>query len=421
MGKQKKTQLLREASTTFLGISAVLMIAGTVILYFYTKSLLGEEVEEDLYSTESRIENSLQNNNAPFSLFPAMEAKKTSELLQSSLKDTVIYDPYQEEDELFRELITYKSINGSFYKITVRNLVVESNEILVGIVITYFFIFSTAFLFLFYFNNKRNKKLWAPFFKNLEEIKNFSITSSIPPHFEESHILEFTELNKQISLLMNKVKDDYENLKQFTEDVSHEIQTPLAIMQAKIENLINEQGITEMEYEQFSSIQKDIQRLKQFNKRLTLLTKIDNNQFILTENVNINKAVQKNIEDFKELSPTKIEFYSDNELMAIMDPYLSEILCTNLVSNAIKHTKSDEPIKIAIQGNVLTVSNYGQNALKYPAKLFQRFYREAKNVQSSGLGLAIVKKICDLYGFSTDYDFQENRHIFKITFINARL
>jgi hypothetical protein len=311
----------------------------SVALYFYTKHLLKNEVEEVLYSTEARVADALKEHNTIYSLPPVTEIKIVKTLKNKVLKDTIIYDPSQDEIELFRELSVFKKINGTNYQITVRNLVVESDDFLAAIVISNIIIFLLAFLFLFYFNNRRNLKLWNPFFMNLEQMKRFSLTSKKPLELVESDVLEFSELKNEITLLTNKVKTDYANLKQFTENISHEIQTPLAIIQAKIDNLINENEINDKQFSQLTSIQKNIQRLKQLNKKITIFTKIDNNQFINIENVLLTTLINEKIESFKEMQFTAILHTSKNELLVAMNSYLADILINNLLTNAIKHGK----------------------------------------------------------------------------------
>ena len=108
----KKIRLIRKTSKTFLGISALLMLVSTVALYFYLRNLLQSEVEEELRSTEARIESSLVENPEPFQLSPVVEIQKVSRLGNEVLKDTIIYDPSQDEMEEFRELSTFSAING---------------------------------------------------------------------------------------------------------------------------------------------------------------------------------------------------------------------------------------------------------------------------------------------------------------------
>ena len=414
--KNIKIPLLRKASKSFLWASMLLMVLSTIALFFYVRWLLEQEVEEELFSAEARIESALMAGQHPSSLAPIIEIKEVNELKTPFTKDTVIYDPSQDEMELFRELSTYKRINNKSYKISVRVLVVETNQILWAIILSYIVIIFLVFVFQFYLNKSSNKKIWNPFFHNLEQMKKFSLLSKEPIQLLDSEILEFSELNKEIALLTGKVRDDYENLKQYTEDVSHELQTPLAIIQAKIENIINDQTVTEVQFNQLASIQKDIQRLTQLNKRLALLTKLENLQFTHRENIDITDLVAQIIANFNEISTISLTFGKTNDIIATMDPYLAEILCNNIISNAIKHSAHKKPINIEAKDMVLSVSNFGLKPITNPQHLFTRFYRETKEIKSTGLGLAIVKKICDLYGYNISYTYINDHHCFSIDF-----
>lgn len=413
---KQKTTLIQKTSKTFLITGLILAFLSCVALYFYTNDLLQREIEEELYSTEGRITDAISDHKTLFSLSPITEVTIVDSLKPESLKDTILFDPSQNEMELFRELSTYKRINNVNYHIVIRTLVVETDEIVMAIVLSNVAIFLLAFLFLLYFNKAQNLRLWKPFFDNINQMKQFSVTSTEPLVLVDSDILEFSELQTQIQDLTNKVRVDYENLKQFTENISHEIQTPLAIIQAKIDNIINEHAINDKQFEQVSSIQKDIQRLKQLNKKITILTKIDNRQFANVEEVSISQLVNHKVEDYKELEIMNIVHLSNENLVVQIDPFLAEILVTNLISNAIKHSLLNENIVIFTNSNSLLVSNPGEVAIQNPDKLHLRFYREQNNFKSTGLGLSIVQKICDLYGYTLSYKFENKQHIFSIVF-----
>jgi signal transduction histidine kinase len=410
----KKIKLLRKTSKTFLWISLILMVFSTIGLYFYVRNLLQDEVEEELRSTEARIESSISGNNPIYQLPPIVEVQAVSKLGSEYLKDTLIFDPSQDEIEEFRELITYTKINDKNYRITVRALIVESENILIAIVISYLIVILFVFIFLFYLNKSRTQKLWNPFFKNLEQMKLFSLTSDTPISLMDSDILEFSELNTEITTLTDKVRSDYKNLKQFTEDVSHELQTPLAIIQAKVDTIINGEALNDLQFEQLSSIQNDIQRLKQLNKKLGLISKIENDQFTNISPCNLNLILKDRIENLSELYPSEILFESKEDVVLLMDGHLAEVLCDNLLSNAIKYSLPNTPIVIILEKDSLSVRNKGIRAILKPDQLFQRFYKESDEVKSTGLGLAIVKKICDLYGFQPSYRYTNNEHHFTI-------
>lgn len=414
--RKTKIPLIRKTSRTFLGVSAVLMVLSTIVLFFYLRNLLRDEVEEELFSTQARIITSLQNGLPPQTLPPEFEVSKVSQLAPEVLKDTLIFDPSQNEMEEFRELTSFKSIKGQNYRITVRNLIVESEDVLVAVIVSYTIIILSVLAFLFFFNKSRNQRVWQPFFSNLQAMQRFSLTSSEPIGLMESDILEFSELNHEIQTLTKKVRADYLNLKNYTEDVSHEMQTPLSIIQAKIEGMMNTDGLNDVQFEHLSSIQKDLQRLAQMNKRLALLTKIENRQFSRLEEIDMADLLKQQIENFNEISEASFVLNIKNGVRPTMDPYLAEVLCNNLLSNALKYNGNNKTIGVELEGNGLSVSNSGDRSIAHPEKLFTRFYRESNAQKSTGIGLAIVKRICDHYGFQVGYEFLDGNHVFSVNF-----
>ena len=386
------------------------MVISGVVLFFSIKILLESEIEEELYSNKNRVELILQTDPEHQGIPPVIEVEKVNRDQQRILNDTLIYDPLQDEIELFRQLSETKLINGQRYKITVRAMVIESENILVAIVSTFLIIILLAFLFLFYFNTNRNK------------IKSFSIKERTDLNLIDSGIIEFDELNKELNLLTAKVYSDYQNLKQFTEDISHEIQTPLAVMQAKIDTLVNTTPINQEQYQQFSSLEEDIGKLKNINKRLILLAKIDNNQFTDSQFILINELFQEVLLNFKELTSIDYEIKRSEELTVKMDRSLAHVLANNLISNAVKHSLKGQSIQINFFENRVQIVNSGNSELVNPEQLFDRFYKESTKRDSNGLGLSIVKKICDYYGFKPSYSFSELQesttglHTFEILF-----
>ncbi len=387
-----------------------------VALYFVTNFFIRDETDEGLESTLYRIEQALEKDQNINSLEPLITVQNTEELGKTVLKDTLIFDPAQNEEELFREISSYKKVHNKNYKISVRTLVVESDDIILAILIAYLSIIFLVFLTQFYYNRINSKIIWKPFFKNIKKIQQFSLQSDQEIVLEDTDILEFSELNNEIKSLTTKVVTDYRNLKQFTEDVSHEIQTPLAIAQAKVGNLIDEDGISDKQFQLLTEVQQNIQRLANLNKRLVLLTKIENQQFDYNQKINITESLKSSISNLKEISDIPIESNGLKDLNILLDENLAGILTDNLLSNAIKYTPKTGKIFIRTDKKSFTVSNSGKDAIKEPHKLYNRFYTENKSKKSLGLGLAIVKKICDEYDFNIEYSFKDQHHNFTIHF-----
>ena len=393
------------------------MIVSGIALYFYTKAILTEEIEEELFSNKNRVEQLLIGDSDIKGVPPIITVEKVNHAEAETLTDTLLFDPFQNEVEIFRQLSGTKNVNGQDYRITVRAMVIESEDILEVIIITFSIVILIAFIILYFLNKVRNKKLWQPFFTNLDRLKKFSIKSDESLVLIESDIKEFDDLNKEMIILSSKIQGDYKNLKQFTEDVSHEMQTPLAIMQAKIETVIDDQHINEHLFNQLSSLQNDIQRLKQLNKRLIILAKIDNNQFTSEEEVSINDILDSIISNFSEITTIPITYTQNATINILMDKSLTFVLCNNLLSNAIKHNIQDKEIQVRVVNNTIQFCNAGNVALSQPELIFERFYKESKKPDSTGLGLSIVKKICDYHGFVPSYEFKNDTHVFQIEFV----
>lgn len=98
-------------------------------------------------------------------------------------------------------------------------------------------------------------------------MQHFSLQAARPVELVDSNIVEFSELKTEIETLTSRVIYDYNNLKEFTENISHELQTALAIMQAKLENFLNESAISDQQFEELSNLQRHIRRLANLNKK----------------------------------------------------------------------------------------------------------------------------------------------------------
>ena len=255
------------------------------------------------------------------------------------------------------------------------------------------------------------------FQKNLEKLKSFSLQSHERFSLIETPITEFNELNQGIKKLTDKVKSDYDNLREFTENASHELQTPLAIIQAKAENLLNNNGLRINDTAVIQSILENISRLEKLNSTLLLLTKIENEQFTEQDTAFFFKLIQENLENMKDLFEmrgikTEISFTQDfSNKMSIP---LAQTMIINLLKNALVHTPENGTLNIKIEKDLLVFSNTGFQIIKNSNKIFERFYKENSDEKSTGLGLSLVSKICEVSHLMIDYSFSENRHVFTI-------
>ena len=236
--------------------------------------------------------------------------------------------------------------------------------------------------------------------------------------FDNTEITEFKTLNTVLDSMTKKMSADYMSLKEFTENASHELQTPLAVMQSKIELLIQSENLTPDQLSNISAVYESVNKLSKLNQALLLLTKIENRQYAETAEIALNTLVQQKLELFKEwLEYRKLFVEIDLHPLDIWaNPILADILITNLLSNAIKHNLDNGKLHIELHDKHLLIMNSGVPVTGDTTDFLSRFKKANQASDSLGLGLAIVKEICAMYGYTIEYTYEDNVHCVSIFF-----
>lgn len=334
--------------------------------------------------------------------------------------DTLVMHSQLNRMESHLKLDAIKNVNGRSYLISLYDVIIEPDDIQDGLresLTTMYLLLLAATLMIGFI---ASYFFLRPFNLTLEQIQKFSLKDSDQKIvFPRSGVKEFKRLNQFLSEMTKKVQSDYRSLKEFSENASHEFQTPIAVIQSKLELLLGDEDLTEQQIEQVSYIQNAIRRLSSLSNSLALLTKIDNKEFSNVSELDISEILSGMLEEFKELIDLKqIETETDlsNGVKLEADKVLIEILLTNLINNAIRHNWEEGKIKISLNDSSLIISNSGPELSINPDDLFRRFKKSNQSAQSLGLGLAIVKKICDFYGYEIKYELKEGFHTIQIDF-----
>lgn len=267
-------------------------------------------------------------------------------------------------------------------------------------------------------NRRLSKKLWLPFQDTLEKIKNFELNSEKPVQFQETDTTEFAELNATVDKLLRQSIATYKNQKEFTENASHEMQTPLAVLKNKIDLLLQTDGLTKKQYEIAEEMNEALMRSSALNKNLLLLAKIENSQFDSSEVINFSTILLQSIEEFHEHFVAKNIRINQNILPDIVkkgNTGLTEILINNLIINSIRYASNGSEITVSLSDSGFQIGNSGDQALDSEL-LFKRFSKISSAGKGSGLGLSIVQEIAKLHGWKVNYSFRDGSHIFSVLF-----
>ena len=333
--------------------------------------------------------------------------------------DTLLFHPFIKRVELHKKVVMIRQIGYDFYRLTNYGLVIEGDDLYDGIFSSLSKIFGILVLVIVLASFLISKFLFRPFHQTLGAIKKFHLQDPSPIDLQKTHTREFADLNNFLRQMTRKMRTDYQNLKEFTENASHEIQTPLAIAKGKLELLMETPGLHETQVQLINATYRAIHKLSRLGHSLALLARIENQEFGNTKTVNLTNLTQSTIFNFKELAEMKdLKIICDMEedVLVHIDPILADMLLTNLLQNAIRHNIEGGMINISLNGENFSISNPGPAPALPPDQLFERFRKSNQSDTSVGLGLAIVKKICEVNEWNISYEYQDNMHVISVIF-----
>jgi signal transduction histidine kinase len=412
---------------------AMLFIIGiwSVLFYFNLKDEIRDSIDDGLdnnrllilqkIKTDSTLFNQTEfgGNNFKISLFDKQKALKANDIYQ----DTLMYRLNENDLEPVRVLQTAFEHKNNFYKLTIISSLVEEDDLIEDSLWSIIWLFILLITSIIIINNIVFRKIWHSFYDILQQLKSFRLNKDNCAINVKTNTKEFIELQNASNTLIGHSRDAYASQKQFTENASHELQTPVAIIINKLELLLESEHLKEKDAKTIAEVLHISERLKKINNSLLLLAKIENRQFLEQKNISINLLSKALLSDLKELAEFKkidIHIEETKECFVNLNSSLAEILISNLIKNAIFHNKDNGAIHLNFSENNFTISNSGSTIALNPKTIFHRFEKNATNNKSTGLGLAICMSICNSYGFSLTYLFKEDKHFFSVNFKNSK-
>lgn len=294
-------------------------------------------------------------------------------------------------------------------------------DIMAGVMIQYFLTFLLLALAMFVTVRFITRRLWQPFDDTLNKAERFNLAQSDAPDFTPTDISEFSRLNDSLGRLMQKNKETYRIQKEFTENASHELQTPLAVTRCKLD-LLMQQDLSQQQLELVSDLYQLNTRMGYLNRNLLLLAKIENSQYNQYESIRLCDFIEKLLPSYnllKESCPVTLDCRNCHNDLINANPILLECLINNLVVNAIRHTDGGDILVSVSDAGSLEVSNPVTDGPLDASEIFNRFRSGASKTTGTGLGLAIVKAICDFHRWNIIYNYIDSHHYFKVYMKNA--
>lgn len=416
--------LLTKTTLLFLLVAMLVFSVGGIVTYHMVKQEVQKETDYYLNETFQATVRAIQQGRSP-------ETLDSEKIIIKQLngaypldtmpvyKDTIATHSWLNRPEQHRNLTRIKEIDGQYYRISVTDVLIESDDMYEGVVNILSRLFLFLSLALLLVSVLISSWLFKPFTRSLQRISNFNLKSSSPLELPKTNTREFNQLNQFIQEMTEKARRDYQALKEFTENASHEMQTPIAIAKGKLELLLESPQLNEDQAQLIQSAYQSISKLSSIGHSLTLLNKIENREFAVAENIDFSDLTRQAIRNFSELAELKgLNLKADiaSQVQLPIDPALGDILLSNLLKNAIQHNQPGGWIAVHLQSNYLVVKNTGPAPSAPPELLFDRFKKGNQSGGSLGLGLSIVKKITEASGWNVNYTYSEPTHELRIDF-----
>lgn len=331
--------------------------------------------------------------------------------------DGTVYIETEDEYEPVRIMKScFMATDLKYYELELRLSTLERDDLITAI-FKYLVALYIALLCCIIFSTRLIlKSVFRPLDRLLEWLENVSPGRPAPYLNPDCRIREFRTLNRAALEMHERAEKAYREQKEFIENASHELQTPLAVINGKLELLAEHENLDEEELKTIDDMFRSLHRAIQLNKSLLLLSRIQNRQFEEVAEVDMNRHARHIIGLLSDLYKEKeLDYHlSDTETCRIrMNESLAHTLLTNLIKNAIIHSPDHGRVDIVIHSARIEIINDGNQALD-KQQIFKRFYKgNAGQKESTGLGLSIAQSIANLYHIKLTY-YHDGRHHFVL-------
>jgi len=400
-------------------LMTIIFIVSSAVSYFLVRQVFKNELDNNLHAVQKRIQTYVDDRQSiPLASLvndQKIEFEKTSQPISKPfINEANSFYSYKKMPHESRQLTYTMLVNGQLYKVNITEPL-EGVSHLTGIgiricIATVFFLFLGGLIV----NKLVIRKLWRPFYETCNEVAKFDINQTNKLTFPKTKIEEFNFMIEILKSSTNRAIENYNIFKEFAENASHEIQTPLSIIRSKLDLLVQHEGLSTYESASLTSAYGAIKKLSRLSKDLLLLTKIDNKQYELKTTIDLKNKIEEKVSQFQELwQLDQIQIktsFADSHIMA--SPHLMEILISNLLSNATKHNVPEGFIDVQLSFNKLKITNSGILKPLDKERLFKRFYKGANQDGNNGLGLSIVWQICEASGIKAGYVYIHGKHEF---------
>lgn len=341
-------------------------------------------------------------------------------------EDREVYIEEKRETEPARVFTQiYLGGDGRWMELEVSTPILDKEDLLHSIVLWLVVLYAALVISIFVLNYWGMRRCMRPLYRLLAWLRNYRPGAENTPLENETRISEFRRLNEAVCSSMKRNEELHEQQRQFVGNASHEMQTPIAVCQNRLELLLDDESLSESQMGELLKVRQTLERLSRLNRSLLLLCKIEGGQFPEHRPTDFVALLNSLLPDYEELYVARsITTETHTEPSAPhweMDENLASTLLTNLLKNAYVHNRKGGRVSVTLAEGRLRVANTGETDEPLdPEAAFSRFSHTQGKENSTGLGLPIVQAVCRRYGLVVNYRFEHSMHVFEVQKSDAR-
>lgn len=399
-------------------VALIVLTVAAVAVFLALRQMIESEIDEQLTDRVEGVFAHLVANEDPGD--PSVRISQAEHRRPgSAFSDVFITGISDDGPEPYRELRVVREVNGRMLALVLRTSRLEWEDFSETI-FTVFLVAAALLVFGGFVSTAlMSRSLWRPFFQNLEKLRQFSVRQNQPVEWTPSGIHEFSQLSASLASLTERVRDEYRVLREFTDNASHEMQTPLSIIRTKLDGMRQHPALDGELAESLEGAAAAADRLSRLNRSLILLAGLEAGHYDVSRFVDISRLVMTQTAMMNELfleRGLRLDTRIEQGVSSPGNAYLIEILITNLLSNTIRYSSGDPTVRLELNHGTLEVSNAGSPLEQPFEELCKRFVKGRADSGTAGLGLAIVHEITLRHGWSLEYSYEEGRHVFLVRF-----
>jgi signal transduction histidine kinase len=255
----------------------------------------------------------------------------------------------------------------------------------------------------------------APLRELAAEASGVSVDSwNFVPPSRARMIKELAPLTVALETVLARLEHSFLQQRRFVSDAAHELKTAVAVLKSSLQLLTLKQR-TAIEYERgIERSQLDCQRMEETVAKMLTLARVEAKSvpaIVATDLTEVLRQVSQQFESMAELKRLQVLVLAEGPVMVDIEPEQLQLLCGNLLLNALQHSPAGSAIRAVVQQDgtqaQLAIEDDGEGiATQDLPHVFDRFYRgdpsRSRNTGGTGLGLAICKAIASRWQGSID-------------------